>query len=63
MAFIKNGETKVYRKGKKIGPKFASKDESNRFTIDDLVQESNKKGPVLPTPVNTKKEEEEDVSN
>ena len=40
MAFKKNGETEVFKKENKVSPKYANKNESNRYTIDDLVEDS-----------------------
>jgi hypothetical protein len=67
MAFKKDAEIKVYKKGDKVGPKMASEDKTNRFTVDDLISQDNKNdpNPFLPTkPKEEKvKEEMEDVSS
>ena len=42
MAFNKTGETKVFRSEGKLGPKFANSDDSNRYTVDDMVQDVDK---------------------
>ena len=62
MPIEKTGEIKVYKNGKEVGPKFASEDESNRFTVDDLVRESEKTSSdlILPTQ-KTGVDEKEDV--
>ena len=41
MAFIKDGEVKVYKTENGFSHKKASKD-SERYTVDDLVEESEK---------------------
>lgn len=38
--FNKNGEVKVYKKDLEVSPKVANEDESNRYTVDDLVKDS-----------------------
>ena len=48
MAFRKDGEVKVYKKDGKISPKLASEDESNRFTVDDLVKQVDEDESNLP---------------
>lgn len=58
MAFSKNGEIKVFKKGKKVSPKLGKTDESNRYTVDDLV--SNSKEKIEPE---VEEPKEEDVSN
>jgi hypothetical protein len=63
MAFDKTGEIKVFKKGDKVGPKLASRNESNRFTVDDLVNESNDPDFKLTLPIELDEEKEEDVSN
>jgi hypothetical protein len=65
MAFKKNGETKVYKRGGKVGPKLAAKDKSNRFLIDDLIRQADQNDLSSNVPVVIQEEEEdtEDVSN
>lgn len=65
MSFNKNGETRVYRKeGKKktVGPKYANENKSNRYTVDDLVEDSDE-GREVSLSTEEEDSEEEDVSN
>lgn len=43
MSFKKDGETKVYKDEQEIGPKLANKGATNRYTVDDLVKDSEEK--------------------
>lgn len=39
MAFNKTGETKVYKSGDKLGTKLANSDHSNRYTVDEMIED------------------------
>lgn len=39
MSFKKSGETKVYKSEGKLGTKLANSDSSNRYTVDDMVED------------------------
>ena len=43
MSLKKDGEIKVYKDEQEVGPKFANKGATNRYTVDDLVRDSEKK--------------------
>lgn len=61
MSFKKDGETKVFisRPGKK--GKIASEDSKTRYTVDDLVKDS--ETTATKTVASNEEEEEEDVSD
>jgi hypothetical protein len=46
MSFKKDGEVKVYKDEQEVGPKLANKGSTNRYTVDDLVKDSDKKEEV-----------------
>lgn len=46
MSFVKDGEIKVFKDNDNIGPKSANEGQANRYTVDDLVRDSEKEKTV-----------------